>query len=331
MKNIKSSTWIILIIGLFFLWSCGGGSSGSDNLPSDSGNTGTLSLSMVDAPGGTYQAVYVTIQEVQVNVGTDLAADDGEENDCNCQWQTVKTLNQTFNLLELVNGMMAPLGLVDLKPGTYNQIRLLLHDQPDDSLNILDEPHPYPQYLIDDAGDAHEMKVPSGYQTGIKLIRPFEIVSGVTTGLILDFDVARSVVKAGNSGKYILKPTIKIIGTNNQTVISGVVGSDDHPSVPLEGAQVSAWYQDSEENWILAMNTAADADGGYVLYLDIEGDADPQEYKIVAAADGYEPACTDLTVEAGQTYPDIDPLLTHSGPVHYLMRNQSRILGDNLT
>jgi hypothetical protein len=130
MKNIKSSTWIILIIGLFFLWSCGGGSSGSDNLPSDSGNTGTLSLSMVDAPGGTYQAVYVTIQEVQVNVGTNLAADDGEENDSNCQWQTVKTLNQTFNLLELVNGMMAPLGLVDLKPGTYNQIRLLLHDQP---------------------------------------------------------------------------------------------------------------------------------------------------------------------------------------------------------
>ena len=312
MKNIKSSIWTILIIGLFFLWSCGGGSSGSDNLPSDSGNTGTLSLSMVDAPGGTYQAVYVTIQEVQVNVGTDLAADDGEENDCNCQWQTVKTLNQTFNLLELVNGMMAPLGLVDLKPGTYNQIRLLLHDQPDDSLNILDEPHPYPQYLIDDAGDAHEMKVPSGYQTGIKLVHPFEIVSGVTTGLILDFDVARSVVKAGNSGKYNLKPTIKIIGTSNQTVISGVVGSDDHPSVPLEGAQVSAWYQDSEENWILAMNTAADADGGYVLYLDIEGDADPQEYKIVAAADGYEPACTDLTVEAGQTYPDIDLILSET-------------------
>ncbi len=124
-------------------------------------------------------------------------------------WQT--------HFLELVNGMMAPLGLVDIKPGTYNQIRLLLHDQPDDSLNILDEPHPYPQYLIDDAGDAHEMKVPSSYQTGIKIVHPFEIVSGVTTGLILDFDVARSVVKAGSSGKYILNPTIKIIGTNNNT------------------------------------------------------------------------------------------------------------------
>ena len=312
MKKIKSSTWIILIIGLSFLWSCGGGSGGSVSLPSDSTSTGTLSLSMVDAPGGSYQAVYVTIQEVQVNVGTNLAAVDGEENDCNCQWRTVTTLNQTFNLLELVNGIMAPLGLVDLEPGIYNQIRLLLHDQPDDSLNILDEPHPYPQYLIDDAGEAHEMKVPSGYQTGIKLVHPFEIMSGATTELILDFDVARSVVKAGNSGKYNLKPTIKIIGTKNRTVISGVVSSDDDTPVPLEGAQVSAWYQDSEDNWILAMSTAADADGAYVLYLDIEGDADPQEYKIVAAADGYEPACTDLTVEAGQAYADIDLSLSET-------------------
>ncbi len=303
MKYLKAIAWIFLIIPIFFLWSCDGGSSGSDGLPSNSGDTGTLSLNMVDAPGGSYQAVYVTIKEVRVCMETGFIDGEGEDCDCNCQWETIATLNQTYNLLELVNGVMATLGLVELEAGTYNQMRLLLHDQPDDTLNLLDQSHPYPQYLIDEDGEAHEMKVPSGYQSGIKLVHQFEIVSDLTTELILDFDVARSVVKAGNSGKYLLKPTIKVIGTNNRTAVSGLVTSDDDTPVPLEGAQVSAWHQDLEGNWSVAMSTVTDATGAYMLYLDIAG-VDPEEYKIVAAADGYEPACTILMVEADQNYPD---------------------------
>ena len=66
----------------------------------------------------------------------------GEGDDCECQWETVDTLNQTFNLLELVNGVTASLGQTNLAAGTYHQMRLLLHDGQDDSDNILGNAHP---------------------------------------------------------------------------------------------------------------------------------------------------------------------------------------------
>ena len=44
-----------------------------------------------------------------------------------------------------------------------------------------------------------------------------------TVGLILDFDASRSVVKAGKSGKWLLKPTIKVTGTVNNATFTGAV------------------------------------------------------------------------------------------------------------
>lgn len=306
MKDKKAAPLMILVILIFFLWACGGGgSSGSATSSTSSGSPGSLSLTMVDAPGGTYQAVYVTIKEVQVCMRTMVPCDEDDDDDCGCRWKTVATLNQTFNLLELVNGVVAALGTTDLAAGTYNQMRLLLHDEPDDSLNLFDDPHPWPQYLIDEDGDAQEMKVPSGYQTGIKLVHPFVIENNLTTELILDFDVARSVVKAGNSGKYLLKPTIKVIGTYNRATVSGVVTDDDTPTPnPIERAMVTAWYEDADGNWIAAMSTLTDADGGYTLYLGLGGDVEQEskEYQIVALAEGYNPGCRLLQVEMGRTY-----------------------------
>ena len=151
-----------------------------------------------DAPGGDYQAVYVTVKEVRVcRVTGSCDLDDPE--DCECRWETVATPRATYNLLELVNGVMATLGSKEIVAGTYNQMRLLLYEDPDDSLNLFGDPHPYPQYLIDEGGTVHAMKVPSGYQSCIKLVHVFDIAEGLTTELLLDFDVADSVVKAGNS------------------------------------------------------------------------------------------------------------------------------------
>ena len=309
MKMTKTAPWIFLTILIAFLWGCGGGSGGSAGFSTGSGDTGTLSLSLVDAPGGEYQAVYVTIKEVQVCHATFPCDPEDSDSDCGCQWETVATLNQTFNLLELVNGVMAALGQKDLDAGTYNQMRLLLHDVPDDSLNLLGLPHPFPQYLIDMDDQEHAMKVPSGYQTGIKLVHPFEIEPNRTTELILDFDVAKSVVKAGNSGKYLLKPTIKVIGTYFREVVSGTVSNSEGD--PLAGARVVAWHQDQDGHWSTVMSTFTDDTGGYTLYLDSGAADEPMstDYKIVAIADEYEPECRIVSVEADQTYPDIDFVL----------------------
>lgn len=136
-------------------------------------------------------------------------------------FKTVLTPNATYNLLDLINGKTAALGVADLSTGTYTQIRLILAIKPDSSTNILGNSHTYANYLITQTDEPIKLKVPSGIQTGIKLVHPFNIVSGSIVGLILDFDAGRSVLMAGHSGEWLLKPTIKIIDTLNNATVTG--------------------------------------------------------------------------------------------------------------
>lgn len=278
MKNTVK--YLVLILGALLalaLASCGGSDS-------DGENTGKLSLSLADAPASEYQAVYVTITEVQVHRSGD------EEG----AWETILTPGETFNLLELVNGHVAPLGVADLPTGTYTQMRLVLAEEDgDSSLNILGEQHPYANYLIDGEREYHELKVPSAYTSGLKLVRTFELEAGRTVGLILDFDAGRSVVKAGSSGNWHLKPTIKIIDTLNLALVTGtVVGQAGESQTPVAGAAVSAQVYDPDTDEIsVAASTITDEDGNYLIYLD------PGTYNLVVTADGCATDCRKIEVD----------------------------------
>ena len=92
----------------------------------------------------------------------------------------------------------------------------------------MSQAHPYANYVIidKDPNDAidpvsHELKVPSGDKTGVKIVGGYFISANQTTELILDFDACRSVVQAGNSGQWHLKPTIKL-GEQQDTRLSMV-------------------------------------------------------------------------------------------------------------
>jgi hypothetical protein len=303
MKNLTNIKWMMLLLSLILLGACGGGpgSGGGGGSSSGSDGTGTLGLFMVDASDETFKAVYVSIKEIQVCHETGFANGDDE---ATCEWETIATLNKTYNLLDLVDGAMATLGQKDLEAGLYNQMRLILSEVPDNELNILDAHHLYPQYLIRLNDDIHPMKVPSGYQSGIKLVRQFEIVENKTTELILDFDVTRSIHLAGKldkNGKYMLKPTIKVIGTYNRAEVSGIV--TDEADEPLPDAKVTAWRIDNG-NLIESTGTQTNAEGGYTLYLDLGGELElnPVDYLLVVTKNGYDPACAERTVEVDQTY-----------------------------
>jgi hypothetical protein len=69
-------------------------------------------------PADEYQAVYVTIDRVQAHKGEE-GADDGE-------WIDVASNPGTYNLLELVNGVMQQLGITELETGHYSQMRLYI-------------------------------------------------------------------------------------------------------------------------------------------------------------------------------------------------------------
>jgi hypothetical protein len=276
----------VIAVGLMAIVATGGG--GGSGTTGESGGTGTLSVGLTDAFTDDFKAVYVTIKEVQVHMPD---ADD---------FETIAEPNETYNLLELVNGMTAQLALSELGTGDYTQMRLILGENPDgdDELNILGNEHPFANYIIDKSDNEVALKTPSAQKSGIKIVHGFTINDGGTTELVFDFDANKSVVKTGG-GKYILKPTIKVIDTAVSSTISGIVTDADGL---IEGVIVSAQVYDGDaadkkdEVLIQASTTTDDTDdkkGEYQMTLEAG------TYNIVAYKDGYSPACTNVVLEFG--------------------------------
>ncbi|UCF93067.1 MAG: DUF4382 domain-containing protein [Desulfobacterales bacterium] len=286
MKALKLSCLFFSLGTLLIFAGCdGGGSSGSPP-------TGNLSLSLTDASSDQYQAVYVTIDEVQVHI----SGDDGDDRN----WQVVASPRKTFNLLELVNGVREELGIAELQAGQYTQMRLIIGETPDDGINLFSQSHPFANYIVDPNDTTHELKVPSGLQTGIKIVQGFEISAAQTTELILDFNAADSVVQAGNSGQWLLKPTIKVLETKEHSIITGIVTDDAADPVGIEGVLVSVQVsdpeaQDAQDNVLVQTATLTDENGEYSIFVR------PGTYNLVFAKDGFGTDCAKVVAEAAST------------------------------
>lgn len=279
MKALKLSIWIVLSLFILLLFGCSGG------------GTGTMSLSITDATTDEYKAVYVTIEEVSVHVGGN------EHNDSN--WEVIGSPGKTYNLLDLVNGVIEQLGIIELQAGHYTQMRLIIGEVPDDGINLLSETHPYANYIINSSDEKYELKIPSGLQTGIKIIHGFDINEDQTTELILDFDASRSIVKAGASGQWLLKPTIKMIDEYSKSIINGTV--IDSIQTPLEGALVSVQIfdpgaEDEKDKVVVQASTITDENGNYTIFVQ------PGVYNIVAYKDNYNPGCVNIETISNTDY-----------------------------
>jgi len=290
MPHSKFVGFLVSFLSIIIFVSCGdGGGSGG-------GGTGTLSLSLTDASTSEYWAVYITIDAVQVHLG-------GNESSPN-HWQTVEMYDSplTVNLLELVNGVREELGIADLPAGRYTQMRLIIGETPDDP-NL-----PYANFVVDKSNPpvTYELKVPSGFQTGEKIIGGFEINPNQTTELILDIDACRSIVKAaGNNDKWLLKPTIKVAYPDDYGIITGTI--TDSNTDALEGVMLSAQSFDigastDEKDWVnVKAATITDANGNYKLFVA------PDTYYLVAYKDGYVVGLmTGVEVEPGAVYSGLD-------------------------
>lgn len=251
--------------------------------------TGTLCINLTDDPA-QYCEVHVTFSEIAVHKAEvdeqddeniegqtqeneyNEGNEDSEDNDDDKEdgnWIIIKgeEEEQGYNLLELEDAFVL-LAKADLEPGVYTQIRLKIVEGEDE----LGDPKTYIKLTCDGDGDCDcdgeklLLKVPSGAQSGLKLIHPFEINSGEQTTLNLDFDAKKSVIQSGN-GQYKLKPTIKIIKELPQC--QGIKGhvydadtSTEEEQIPVVGAVVSAKQDGSE-----IKSTETDEDGYFKLSL----------------------------------------------------------------
>lgn len=290
MKSLVSKTKVLALAAVLLVgWTaCNTGGSGS--------GTGQLSLSLTDKPSDDYRAVYITIKNIAVH-----KADDPEDS-----WTVVAEVNRTINLLELANGVREQMALVDLPSGHYTQMRLMIGDAWDSGTNILGQTHSAANYVIDMDDQTHEMKIPSGFQTGVKLVQGFDINENSTTELTFDFDASRSVVVAGNSGKYILKPTIKVVDTALATVIKGLVTTvEGQNTVGVGGALVNIQVYDGtiadpkDQISIMTSTYTDDTDmhrGEYKFFFAVDA---PATINLVTTKEGFVPAALRFPIDNG--------------------------------
>jgi hypothetical protein len=224
------------------LAACGGGSS-------DSSATGTLRLSLTDAPACGYDNVFVTVEKVRVHKS-------GSASDSDAGWsEVVLATPQRVDLLTLTNGTLLPLGQTELPAGTYNQMRLVLGSTP---------PPGSPAGMLANAikptgGNETALTTPSGQQSGLKMNVNVEVPAGQVADFAIDFDACKSFVAAGSSGKYLLKPVLSvtpILSTAGQRIVGFV-----HATLVTTGTSVSAQLAG-----VPVRATPPDSTGRFTLY-----------------------------------------------------------------
>jgi hypothetical protein len=179
-------------------------------------------------------------------------------------------------------------------------MRLIIGREPDNGINVLSQSHPYANYVITEPDlDVYELKVPSGFQTGLKIVHGFDVSDNQTTELILDFDASKSVVKAGNSGNWLLKPTVRILDLAEYAIVRGIVRDDG--AAPVAGALVSAQQPDGGGNPVVYAATITETDGSYALFLNPDRDENGVDdlYTIVAYKKEYEAGCAEVITFPG--------------------------------
>jgi hypothetical protein len=123
-------------------------------------------------------------------------------------WRELSIPAQRIDLLSLTNGVLQELGSLPLPAGTYQQVRLLLADNPSNPSSA----NPLANALVLSGSDTEiPLSTPSAQQSGFKLQARFDVQSAQVADMVLDFDACRSIVRAGASGRYNLKPVVAVI------------------------------------------------------------------------------------------------------------------------
>ncbi len=252
-------------------------------------DTGRLTLQLTDAPFpfDLVAEANVTVFKVDARLADGEANQDEESMDDENEGSEFITLMEQevpVNLLDLTNGTTEQLADVEVPVGTYDLIRVYVR-----GINVV---------LTD--GRTFDLKVPSGAQTGIKIfIAPaLTIAGGISSDLLLDFDVSRSFVAKGNTktvdgiNGFNFKPVIKVSNLSTAGTLYGTVTTlEEEANVPLENAQISVF----DINDAPVTSGVTDADGNYMIM-----GLDAGSYKVFASLNGFvDSEMMDVEIVAG--------------------------------
>ena len=224
-----------------------------------------VQIKLIDAPGD-YLEVHVEIIDIQYNNSED---EEGWKSFTPVSGYPIKV-----DLTNLIAGNNLLLADEIMPSGMLKQIRLVLSGN--NSL-VMEG---------DQEGEkiSNHLDTPSAMQSGLKLNINTMLETGFSYSFILDWDVQKSIVEAGNSGKYNLKPVIRVNTEVNSGSISGKVtgevdGDEIEGAVPLKDVTVSVYSTD--DTYIT--ETLTDENGDFIVQGLGEG-----VYKIKIAQEGYD-------------------------------------------
>lgn len=184
-----------------FLAGCGGGSGAGPQ-------TGSLSIAVTDAPVDDAAAVVVAMTEFEFKPAGDGPA----------FRVPVAGSPRELDLTEFTDGASATVIDGEIVPaGEYAWMRIYF----DESLSFIQ---------LESDGSMYPLVIPSGDQTGFKLVQGFTVPVNGSVSYMLDFDVRQSVVEppgiAGPNGEprtFLLKPAVRIMNVEETGGVEGVV------------------------------------------------------------------------------------------------------------
>jgi hypothetical protein len=207
----RSAAVIALLLST--LAACGGGSNAS------SGSMSTLNLGLTDAPLDSATKVWIQF------TGVEVKPVNGNAIDFNF------SPARGFDLLSLSGGRTATfLNGQSVPAGDYEWVRLMVDTTPGAS------------YLIDSTGQ-HNLTIPSGAETGLKLIQGFTMPVGGVADFTVDFVLSKSIIAPpGHAPDYLLKPVLRLVDNAQVGTISGTFQASTLAAQPNCGTHAPVVY-----------------------------------------------------------------------------------------
>ncbi len=213
MDILKNRYIATALTGLFIILAgCGGGSGPIDAV-------GRISLGISDGPIHEAKKVCITFDEIEfMSQGTSTVV-------------TV-TLANPVNLLDFQGMNAFPLLTnEELTAGQYQWMRIgvdaemgstggagdMLGDSCDGSGS----------YIVMSDDTINSLFVPSGFETGLKLVGGFTVPVNGTADFTAEFDLMKSITAPmGLSGDVVLRPSIRLVNNVEAGTLTGQVGND---------------------------------------------------------------------------------------------------------
>jgi hypothetical protein len=214
MKSSYVKLLAVLTAGAL-LAGCGGSSSG----------TGQLKVAVTDAPVDEADSVVVAFTGIEVKPADGPAF-------------MLETFDPplAIDMLDLQDGLNQEIADATVPAGRYNWIRLAVNLDED---GVIDEPEmETTSYIVVD-GHPWALWVPSGDQSGLKLVGGFIVPQGGVADFTIDFDLRKSVHLPMNGAlQYVLKPALRIV---DNTIVGSIYGNVD-PNLLTGDASTCAVY-----------------------------------------------------------------------------------------